>query len=45
MANENKIKIIEAAEKRFKNSPGIYFANYTCSDRCAWSIFLIWLKR
>ena len=29
MANENKIKIIEIAEGRFRNSPGIYFANYT----------------
>ena len=29
MANENKIKIIEAAEERFKNSPAIYFTNYT----------------
>ena len=29
MANEDKIKIIEAAEERFRNSPGIYFANYT----------------
>ena len=29
MANENKVKIVEAAEERFKNSPGIYFTNYT----------------
>jgi len=29
MANENKIKIVEAAEKRFKDSPGIYFTKYT----------------
>ena len=29
MANENKIKIVEAAEERFKNSSGIYFTNYT----------------
>jgi len=29
MSNENKIKIVEAAEERFKNSPGIYFTNYT----------------
>jgi len=29
MSDENKIKIVEAAEERFKNSPGIYFANYT----------------
>jgi len=29
MANENKIKIVEAAEQRFKNSTGIYFTNYT----------------
>ena len=29
MANENKIKIVEAAEQRFKDSPGIYFTNYT----------------
>ena len=29
MANENKIKIVEAAEERFKSSPGIYFTNYT----------------
>ena len=29
MANENKIKIVEAAEHRFKNSTGIYFTNYT----------------
>ena len=27
--NENKIKIVEAAEQRFKNSTGIYFTNYT----------------
>ena len=24
-----KVKIVEAAEERFKNSPGIYFTNYT----------------
>ena len=29
MATENKIKIVEASEQRFKNSPGIYFTNYT----------------
>ena len=29
MANENKVKIVEAAEERFKNSSGIYFTNYT----------------
>ena len=29
MANENKIKIVELAEERFKNSTGIYFTNYT----------------
>ena len=29
MANENKVKIVEVAEERFRNSPGIYFANYT----------------
>ena len=29
MANENKIKIVEAAEQRFKGSPGIYFTNYS----------------
>ena len=29
MSNENKIKIIEAAEERFKNSSAIYFTNYT----------------
>ena len=29
MANENKVKIIEAAEERFKSAPGIYFTNYT----------------
>ena len=29
MANENKIKIVEVAEDKFKNSPGIYFTNYT----------------
>jgi large subunit ribosomal protein L10 len=29
MANENKVKIIEAAEQRFKNSDGIYFTNYS----------------
>ena len=29
MANEEKIKIIQAAEERFKNSSGIYFTNYT----------------
>ena len=29
MANENKIKIVEAAEERFKSSPGIYITNYT----------------
>ena len=28
MATDNKIKIVEAAEQRFKNSPGIYFTNY-----------------
>ena len=32
MANENKIKIVEAAEERFKNSPGIYFTKYTGID-------------
>ena len=29
MANESKIKIVELAEERFKNSTGIYFTNYT----------------
>ena len=29
MANENKIKTVELAEERFKNSTGIYFTNYT----------------
>ena len=29
MANKDKIKIVEFAEERFKNSPGIYFTNYT----------------
>ena len=29
MANDNKIKIVEAASNRFKNSPGIYFTNYS----------------
>ena len=29
MANEDKIRIVEAAEQRFKDSPGIYFTNYT----------------
>ena len=29
MATENKIKIVEASEQRFRNSPGIYFTNYT----------------
>ena len=29
MATDNKIKIVEAAEQRFKSSPGIYFTNYT----------------
>ena len=27
--NENKIKTVELAEERFKNSSGIYFTNYT----------------
>ena len=34
MANENKIKIVEAAEKRFKDSPGIYFTKYTGMNVC-----------
>lgn len=27
--NQDKVKIVEVAEKRFKNSQGIYFTNYT----------------
>ena len=29
MANKNKVKIVDAAEQSFKNSPCIYFTNYT----------------
>jgi len=29
MANENKVKIVAAAEERFKSSTGIYFTKYT----------------
>ena len=29
MANENKIKVVQNTEERFKESSGIYFAKYT----------------